>query len=132
MLSGRSSVSMTLGCGRTTIIRHLQALGYRKLMPTWVSHELSASQLAVRVSVCESLLLRPHKRDFPDKSLLEMRVGRCMLIIHDRKIASEWRTTSKEPKGELHEEKVLLCCWWDSEGMLDWKLLPSGYTVSTR
>ncbi|EPB74388.1 hypothetical protein ANCCEY_06509 [Ancylostoma ceylanicum] len=42
-------LSMALGCGRTTIIRHLQALGYRKLMPpTWVPHELSASQLAAR------------------------------------------------------------------------------------
>ncbi|EPB65239.1 hypothetical protein ANCCEY_15698, partial [Ancylostoma ceylanicum] len=43
-------LSMTLGCGRTTIIRHLQALSYRKLMSTWVPHELSASQLAARAS----------------------------------------------------------------------------------
>ncbi|EPB67015.1 hypothetical protein ANCCEY_13895 [Ancylostoma ceylanicum] len=42
-------LSMTLGCSRTTIIRHLQTLGYRKLMSIWVPHKLSASQLAARV-----------------------------------------------------------------------------------
>ncbi|EPB68607.1 hypothetical protein ANCCEY_12308 [Ancylostoma ceylanicum] len=42
-------LSMTLGCDRTSIIRHLQALGCRKLVPTWVSHELNSSQLAARM-----------------------------------------------------------------------------------
>ncbi|EYB81145.1 hypothetical protein Y032_0391g570 [Ancylostoma ceylanicum] len=45
-------------------------------------------------------------------------------------LTSAWRTTAKKPNGELHEKKVLLCCWWESEGMLYWELMPSGHTVS--
>ncbi|EPB75626.1 hypothetical protein ANCCEY_05262 [Ancylostoma ceylanicum] len=64
----RRELSTALRCGRTTIIRHLQELGYRKLMSTWVIYELSASQLAAR------------------GSLLEMRAGCCTLVTHDRKV----------------------------------------------
>ncbi|EYC33412.1 hypothetical protein Y032_0002g785 [Ancylostoma ceylanicum] len=96
-------LSMTLGCDRTSIIRHLQALGCRKLVPTWVSHELNSSQLAARVSVCESLLLRPHRRDF----LRQIVTGDESWVLYVNHIRQKsWlprgEPPPKEPNGELH------------------------------
>ena len=34
------------------------------------------------------------------------------------------------PKADLHEKKILLCCWWDSQGKIYFELLPTGTTVT--
>ncbi|EYB89049.1 hypothetical protein Y032_0237g3249 [Ancylostoma ceylanicum] len=54
----------------------------------------------------------------------------CLAVGRRKKLAPYDEPSPKQPKGELHEKKVLLCCWWDSEGMLYRQLLPSGHTVS--
>jgi histone-lysine N-methyltransferase SETMAR len=30
----------------------------------------------------------------------------------------------------LHPKKVLLCMWWDTEGVVHWELLPQGQTIT--
>ena len=35
-----------------------------------------------------------------------------------------------QPRSNLHSKKVLLCCFWDSKGMLHHELLPQGHTVT--
>lgn len=35
-----------------------------------------------------------------------------------------------QPKGELHERKVMLSVWWNSEGVVHFEFLPSGTTVT--
>ncbi|XP_061705609.1 histone-lysine N-methyltransferase SETMAR-like [Cydia pomonella] len=53
-----------LGYDHSTIIRHLHAMGYHKIMSRWTPHALTDSERAARVTICESLLLQPHRQDF--------------------------------------------------------------------
>ena len=126
-------LSMKLACCQTTIVRHLEALGYRKVVSTWVPHELHPFQLAARVSVSQSLLLRPHRKDL-NRQLVTGDESWVLYVNHTRK--KSWlprgEPPPKEPKPNLHEKKVLLCCWWDMKGMLYWELLPSGHTVTAQ
>ena len=43
-------VSMKLACCQTTIVRHLEALRYRKVVSTLIPHELHSCQLTARVN----------------------------------------------------------------------------------
>ena len=43
-------VSMKLVCCQTTIVRHLEALRYRKVVSTRIPHELHSCQLTARVN----------------------------------------------------------------------------------
>ncbi|EPB79207.1 hypothetical protein ANCCEY_01734 [Ancylostoma ceylanicum] len=52
-------LEMTLLCSQRTIIE----LGLWKLLSTWISHELTDSDKASRISVCDSLF--PPHSDFP-------------------------------------------------------------------
>ena len=53
-----------LGSTHQTINSQLRALGYRKVLSVWIPHELRDSDRANRMSICQSLLLRPHRKDF--------------------------------------------------------------------
>ena len=43
-------LSMKLACCQTTIVRHLEALRYRKVVSTLIPHELHSCQLTARVN----------------------------------------------------------------------------------
>ena len=50
-------------CSNSTIDEHLHGLGYRKVLSQWTPHALTDANRAARVSVCQSLLLRPHRAE---------------------------------------------------------------------
>ena len=124
-------LATTLGVTHMAIGNHLNDLGYRKVYSTWVPHRLGDSDKASRVGVCESLLLRPHRKDLL-KEIVTGDESWVLDVDHTRK--SQWLPRGElpphEPKPGFHEKKVLLCCWWDSEGMLYYELLPTGTTVT--
>jgi histone-lysine N-methyltransferase SETMAR len=124
-------LASTLDCSYLTVYRRLCDSGYRKVLSTWVPHELRDSDRAARVSIATSLLLRPHRREL----LANLVTGDESWVLyanHTRK--SQWlphgEPPLKQPKGELHEKKVLLCVWWDAQGVLYREFLQTGTTVT--
>ena len=124
-------LASTLGCTHPTILQHLHDLSYRKVLSIWVPHQLSDSNKAARVSICESLLLRPHRKEFL-KEVVTGDESWVLYVNHTRK--RQWvpqgELPASEPKPDRHQRKVLLCCWWDSESMLYYELLPTNTTVT--
>jgi len=123
-------LATTLGCSNSTIFDHLNSLGYHKVLARWIPHRLTDYNKQCRVTICQSLFLRPHRKEFledlvtGDESwVLYENVTRCAI----------WIPRGEEPptmpKADLHSRKVLLCCWWDAKGMLYFELLPQGRTV---
>ncbi len=114
-----------------TIINHLHDLGYRKVVSTWVPHELRDSDKACRISIAESLLLRAHRNDFL-KDIVTGDETWVLYINHtrQRQWLSRGKLPSEEPKPHMHEKKLLVCCWWDSQVMLYYEFLDSGTTVT--
>nr|CDJ97633.1 unnamed protein product [Haemonchus contortus] len=103
-------LTTTIGCTHTTVIEHFHELGYRSIFSRWVPHELRLSGKTDRMHV--ALLLRPHRKDL----LRDMVTGDeswVLYVNHTRK--RYWTAREKKPstetKADLHEKKVLSCCW---------------------
>ena len=114
-----------------TILQHLQNLGYRKVVSSWIPHDLSESNKATRMSICLSLLHRPHRKDF----LQEIVTGDESWVLYvnytrERQWLPKGEKPDPTPKLPREVKRVLLCCWWDSEGMLYYELLPSNTTIN--
>ena len=83
---------------------------------------------ALLVSVCQSLLLQPRKE------LLEILVtdDDSWIRYKNEKRMGYWLPREEDPpaqpKAETHGQKVLLCCWWDSQGIVHHELLSQGHT----
>uniref|UniRef100_A0A0K0EXG9 Histone-lysine N-methyltransferase SETMAR n=1 Tax=Strongyloides venezuelensis TaxID=75913 RepID=A0A0K0EXG9_STRVS len=56
--------------GHTTIARHINKLGYVQKLGQWVQRELNENQLANRLTICSSLLLRQNFRPFLDRLII--------------------------------------------------------------
>uniref|UniRef100_A0A7I5EDT2 HTH_48 domain-containing protein n=1 Tax=Haemonchus contortus TaxID=6289 RepID=A0A7I5EDT2_HAECO len=109
-------LATTLGCSKSTVSNRLASLGLRKILSTWVPHELRESDRACRVSIAESLLLRPHRKDL----LNGMVTGdeSWVRYVNDTR-KRVWLPKSelppKQSKRGLQQKKILICSWWNSK-----------------
>lgn len=126
-------MGQALGRSNSTIHDRLLALGYRRVLSRWIPHQLSASNRAARVSICQSLLLRLEQENF----LANLVTGDESWVLYKNVTrTAHWLPYGEEPpvqpRPETHGRKVLLCCWWDAQGMLYWELLEEGQTVTAQ
>jgi len=85
-----------------------------------------------RISICESLL----NRNKSDPFLKRLVTGDEKWITYDN--VTRKRSWSKRgapaqtvPKPRLTARKVLLCVWWDWQGIIYYELLPYGQTLNS-
>ncbi len=92
-----------LGCTHTAIEKHLHAMGKVCKLGAWVPHVLTDDNKINRVTICNSLLLRPHREDFL-KQIVTGDEKWVMYVNHTRK--RQWldrdQQPEPEPKPELH------------------------------
>lgn len=124
-------IGQALGRSNSTIHDRLLVFGYRRVLSRWIPHQLSASNRAARVSICQSLLLRFERENF----LTNLVTGDESWVFYKNVTrAAYWLPPGEEPpvqpRPETHGPKVMLCCWWDMQGMLYWELLAQGQTVT--
>lgn len=124
-------LAQALDYSHTAIENRLHALGYRRVLTRWIPHQLSDANRAARVSICQSLLLQPERKEF----LGSLVTGDESYILYENnKRKAYWLPREVEPpaqpKPETHGQKVLLCCWWDARGMIYYELLPGKQTVT--
>lgn len=120
-----------LGHGHSTIDRRLESLGYRKVLTRWVPHAMTDGLKMTRLTICQSLLLRSHRKEF----LEDIVTGDESWVLYESNTRrAVWIPRGEEPptqpKPNLHPQKILLCCFWDSRGMLYYELLGRGKTVT--
>ena len=125
------SLATRLRCSHQTVLSRLQVLGYRKVLTRWIPHVLTDSTRFTRISICQSLLLRPQRKEF----LRDLITGDESWVLYDSNTRRAlWLPQGEDPptqaKSDLHPKKCLLCCFWDSRGMLYHELLPQGHTVT--
>jgi len=120
-----------LGVDHSTVVRHLDELGYKSLLGAWVPHALTDHARLQRISISASLLSRYERRSFlprivtGDESwILYANIGR------KRQWVGPGEKPSPEPKPDLHQKKKMLSVFWDTEGILYWELLRSGTTIN--
>ena len=117
-----------LGCVHAT---HQKELGKTWKYDVWIPDELSPRQLQLRVDACLELMTSHrnyrwfHNPITSDEKLV-------LYANHRRK--RQWlgagQTGVATPKNELHPMKTMLRVWWAVKGIIRWKILPVGCTVT--
>ncbi len=118
-------------CSHMTVNRHLHALGMVNKYVDSVPRQLSTDNLAQRVSICRSLLSRHHRDPFLERIVTGDEKWVHYINIRRRR---QWLDLSQKPlpdvKANLHPEKIMLCIWWDIEGVIYFKLLETNQTIT--
>lgn len=122
-----------LGCDHSTVARHLHKIGKVNKLGKWVPHELTSDQKLARVTICNSLLRKNETEPFLDK-LITGDEKWVLYVNVQRK--GQWLSKGQKPqstaKPGLHPQKVLLCIWWDRNGVIYYELLDEGQTITAK
>jgi [histone H3]-lysine36 N-dimethyltransferase SETMAR len=113
-----------LGVSAMTVDRHLEALGYMSKLGAWVPHDLKETDKWQRMSICQNLLTRYHRKSFLPRII----TGDEKWVFHvnfrrKRQWVGPGERPSPDPRPDLHRKKLMLCVWWDMEGIIYWELL---------
>lgn len=121
-----------LNIPKTTIHEHLLKLDYVNRLDIWVPHDLTEKNLMARINICDSL----YKRNEVTPFLKQVVTGDEKWIIYNNVQRKRFWGKRNEsplttPKAGRHSKKVMLCVWWDWQGVLYYELLPSNQTINS-
>ena len=119
------------GCSHTVVEKHLNELGKTWRYGVWIRHELSPHQLQYRVDACMDLMTS--HRNYQWLRNLITGDEKWVLYInytHRRQWLSLGQTGAATPKADLPPKKVVLSIWWGANGIIHWKILPNGCTIT--
>ena len=113
-------------------LHHLHAIGKVSKLGRWVPHRLSDKNKADRVTVATKLLDLYEKGELKLDDILTSDEKWVLYanIVRHREWVDKGSPASATAKPGLHPRKVMLCVWWDSEGIVHWELLGIGMTIS--
>lgn len=124
-------LSHALGVSISTVSDRLHAMGKIQKYGKWVPYELSPEAISNRLNISISLLERYKKKSF----LWRIVTGDEKWIYFDNpKRETFWvdpgQSVPSTSKRDIHAQKVMLCIWWDEEGVAYYELLKPGETVN--
>lgn len=114
-----------------TIFTHLHAMGKVSKFSQWVPHNLSEADRQRRADIAAQLLSYG-----PTTHWLESIVTgdeKWVLyanITRRRSWVDKGEPAGKQPKQDLHPQKVMLSVWWDCKGVIHFELLPPNTTIT--
>ncbi|XP_026827850.1 histone-lysine N-methyltransferase SETMAR-like [Ooceraea biroi] len=112
-----------------TIRLHLHNLGKTWKLSKWVPHSLTEGKLQ-RLTIYASLLSRHKKASFLERILT---CDEKWVLYDNRKRKHHWSSpgsVSLTAKPTIHQQKVMLCVWWTSAGIIHYEFLDSGTTIT--
>ncbi|KFD50320.1 hypothetical protein M514_08820 [Trichuris suis] len=128
----QDEMAVKFGVSRQTICAHLKQLGKVKKLDKWVPHELSEQQMFRRLEVCSSLLRRNETDPFLDRIVT---VDEKWVLYDNRRRSWQWLDSDepprKFPKPPLHLRKTMLIVFWSHFGIIHFKFLKAGQSITT-
>lgn len=124
-------LSDEVGSSKSTIHRHLIQLGKVNKSCRVVPHDLTPAQAKCRVDICRDLLSNPQDDRF------FKRIVTCdekWILYRNPDMTKQWLDPgqSAEPvvKQKRFDSKVMLCAWWNYEGLIYFELVPNGVGIT--
>lgn len=127
----QKELAIELNVDRTTIGKRLHAMGKIRKLGRWVPHELSENQLKSRITTCQKHLAALKKHNFFSRIV----TGDEKWVYYENPKRKAAYVNPGEPgpsqsKRNIHCDKVMLCIWWDQQGVVFYELLNPGETVT--
>ena len=121
-------IAAHIGCSKSAVAEILRDLGFHKKFGQWIPHHLTPDQREQRISICYSHLLNPIN-DYLRQIITGDEKWDSMPIIP---VNDNGSGMAKNQKSRWKLRKVMLCIFWDMEGILFWELLPPNTTVTAQ
>ena len=129
------SSSSGISVGSVHKILH-NKLKYRKKVCRWVPHHLNEDLKTARVDVCRNLITRysSEGKRFIDRIITGDETWVYHYLPESKESSKQWVESGSSPPKKLQCErstkKVMLVCFWDSDGLLVKHLVKEGCTVN--
>lgn len=109
------------------VSKRLHAMGKIQKEGKWLPHDLSGSAITNRLNIAFSLLASQKKKSF----LWRIVTGDEKWIYYDNpKRKKSWVSPGEPSTSTPKRNKVMLCIWWDQQGVVYYELLKPGETVT--
>ena len=127
----QEKLAESLGVTRQAISKRLEALGFIQKVGNWVPYELKPRDVERRFCMSEMLLQRHKTKSFLHRII----TGDEKWIHYDnpkrkKSYVKPGQPAKSTPKPNIHGAKVMLCIWWDQQGVVYYELLKPGVTIS--
>lgn len=123
LTSSSRGLSAQLGPHFSTIDHHLHQLGFSNRHPRVIPHELSPEQCQCRLDICRKFIAGP-KDDRLWKGIVTG--DEKWVFFNNPYKGNQWLMPGQQSqsvvKGERFGKKVMLCVWWNYEGLLHFEL----------
>lgn len=126
-----AELGKTLQVDESTVSKRLKVLGMIQKQGHWVPYELKPRDVERRFLTCELLLQRQKRKGF----LHRIVTGDEKWIHYDNpKRRKSWgkpgHASTSSAKPNIHGSKLLLCIWWDQQGVIYYELLKPNETIT--
>lgn len=126
-----AELGKTLQVDESTVSKRLKVLGMIQKQGHWVPYELKPRDVERRFLTCKLLLQRQKRKGF----LHRIVTGDEKWIHYDNpKRKKSWgkpgHASTPSAKPNIHGSKLLLCIWWDQQGVIYYELLKPNETIT--
>lgn len=125
-------LSSELNASQSTITRHLHKLGKVSRSCRNVPHDLNTQQQERRIEICEQLLTLPWDDRFIRRIVTS---DEKWVYLNNPNRQKQWLSPGQPaipvPKANRFDKKVMLCVWWNYEGIIHFELIPDGRTINS-
>ena len=125
-------IAEELGAAKSTVHRHLQAVGKVKKLEKWVPHELTDMNKKNRMIIAHSLLNRQRSEDFLDRLIT---CDEKWILYDNRRRPAQWLDKDEPvkhiPKPALHSRKTMVTVWWTAREVIHYIFLPTGQAITS-
>lgn len=132
LLSTRQ-LSTDLGVSQSSICRHLSQINKVNRRCREVPHELTPENLQRRVDICKQLLSNPLDERF------FKRIVTCdekWIYFRNENNQNQWLDKNQPAlpvvRRGRYDKKVMLCVWWNYQGVIHYELVPEGQAVNAK
>lgn len=123
-------LSDELGIPKTSVFRHLHSMGKVNRCCRQVPHELTENQIKQRLETCQKLLSNPFDARFIRRIVTS---DEKWVYLANPNRQNNWldpgQSPIQVPKRDRFSKKLLLCVWWNFEGVIHFELLENNVAI---
>lgn len=123
-------LSDELGIPKTSVLRHLHSMDKVNRCCRQIPHDLTESQMKLRMETCQKLIANPFDHRFIRRIVTS---DEKWVYLDNPNRHNQWlnrrQLSEQVPKRERFSKKLLLCVWWNFEGVIHFEVLENNVVI---